>query len=744
VEHRLILGGYQYLPYARSRIKALRALGKEYATEPLVFPDASGSVRISGEHSFIRIVGAGQTLEMDSGVVDLTTGFAGKRRETFSTESYLADYVLGTTAGAWSGWRTNPTAAPAGQAIGAVSFPPAEGHIRDDLTRAPSFEPKREAVSPATDPPTWEYSSTDEALTTKRNTATTTGCPPSIFTGRTRLYVQAMYGRPLHRYASDVSIEPLTEPVGVPTLVPGAPPALSLPAYRAAGDDSTYSPVVISTSSGVHWDADTGAHWLMNVNGGHLDVYPLRSSAAGEALRRYMVSEELSETDREKIEAYVLAYSLPDVSRMVSLPLGAVVGSYAMGYGWHWNWSGTAADIVFLSTFDQGGGNKAMLSTHMRISVNWGDSLSASADVIEGPTQWSVYRLWWCITEPEWGTGGSVKTTPRFSSTFSCNAPFYCFYKRDELQLCRVSVADVPATGSAREMTTGFATSAAYGALVEGYTAGLRTGYCEDRQPTSAHLSAVFSCGAFATPSLILGNVVTGARWEVSDKSVVVQPMPPTPEPVWSGRYTIYHGYVPYDRLDINSPNAIALSYDTPPVVQFTWRTYNFVRTENSLVEITVPFYDSEAIFMRGTNIATTVKTSERVRVYKSSAYGTAMSWYQFFMTEASIVLGERIGPYIAWITGGIGGTLVSDTSPPTETIVDESATQALVTKAGATASDMGELPSFHLDDQEQASSFGVLSSASVPGTVVMAGSAADPVGVSQNYSSPAVLVGWV
>ena len=220
--------------------------------------------------------------------------------------------------------------------------------------------------------------------------------------------------------------------------------------------------------------------------------------------------------------------------------------------------------------------------------------------------------------------------------------------------------------------------------------------------------------------------------------------MPPTPEPVWSGRYTIYHGYVPYDRLDINSPNAIALSYDTPPVVQFTWRTYNFVRTENSLVEITVPFYDSEAIFMRGTNIATTVKTSERVRVYKSSAYGTAMSWYQFFMTEASIVLGERIGPYIAWITGGIGGTLVSDTSPPTETIVDESATQALVTKAGATASDMGELPSFHLDDQEQASSFGVLSSASVPGTVVMAGSAADPVGVSQNYSSPAVLVGWV
>ena len=751
MEHKLITGGFQYLPHARSRIKAMRAAGLAYGAESFTFPDATGFVRIVGEHSYIRISGGGQQISMDSGIIDLASAFAGQRVDTTSTAEYLDGYVLGAADGAWEAWRSKPGGPTAGQAIGTISFPPLAGHIRDDLTRAPSFEPVREAVEPATDPPTWQYAEQDDALTAKRYMASTSGCPPSIFTGRTRLYVQAMYGRPLHRYGSESSVTPAEESVGSPTLVSdGGIPSLSIPSYRAADAGTNYPPVTITTSSGVRFDPETGEHWLMNVNGGHLDVYPLKSSTVGETLRKYALALELSESDREKIEAFVLAYSLPDVANKIAVPLGTEVTSYAMGYGWHWNWSGDAADIVLLSGFYQGGGDYAMESTHRRISVVWGgDEPTASVSTVEGPSQWAVNRLWWCITEPGWGTGDAIKTTPRNSAPFACDAPVYCFYKRDELQVFRVSVSEVAAEPPTREVTPYFASSSTYGGPVEGGTAGLLSGYCEDRQTTIAHIVGTFSCGPVSTPALTLGNVVAGSRWEVADKQVITEPIAASTTPVWSGVYTIYYGYGPpygtYDRIDIASPSAIAVSNDSPPVIRFSWTTYDFTRTENSLAEIVVPFYDSEAIFIRGRNVFTTVKTSERVRVYDNNAFGTAMSWYQYSLVSGiGLVLGPRIGPYTAYIASNASGSLVSDTYPPTSTTVDESGVSSLVSKAGATDADLGEMASYHQNDQDVAGSFGVLSGVSVSSPVVMAGDTITPVGVPQNYPSPVVMVGWI
>ena len=66
MEHKLITGGFQYLPYARSRIKAMRAAGLNYGSESFTFPDATGFVRISGEHAFIRIEGGGQQIDRKS------------------------------------------------------------------------------------------------------------------------------------------------------------------------------------------------------------------------------------------------------------------------------------------------------------------------------------------------------------------------------------------------------------------------------------------------------------------------------------------------------------------------------------------------------------------------------------------------------------------------------------------------------------------------------------------------------
>jgi hypothetical protein len=59
MEHKLIQGGEEYLPFARSRIRALKASGQTYATQRISMPDgAMVSVRLAGEHEYIEISGS--------------------------------------------------------------------------------------------------------------------------------------------------------------------------------------------------------------------------------------------------------------------------------------------------------------------------------------------------------------------------------------------------------------------------------------------------------------------------------------------------------------------------------------------------------------------------------------------------------------------------------------------------------------------------------------------------------------
>lgn len=75
MEHKLILGGAQYLPFARSRIQALRAAGMRYVSQRFVFPDGEVNVQIVDKHEYIRL--SGQSFNILSGVVrdgDIITG----------------------------------------------------------------------------------------------------------------------------------------------------------------------------------------------------------------------------------------------------------------------------------------------------------------------------------------------------------------------------------------------------------------------------------------------------------------------------------------------------------------------------------------------------------------------------------------------------------------------------------------------------------------------------------------------
>lgn len=67
MEHKLILGGAQYLPFARSRLKTLRATGMRYASQRFVLPDGEVNVQVCADQDYIRLTG--NTFNILSGVV---------------------------------------------------------------------------------------------------------------------------------------------------------------------------------------------------------------------------------------------------------------------------------------------------------------------------------------------------------------------------------------------------------------------------------------------------------------------------------------------------------------------------------------------------------------------------------------------------------------------------------------------------------------------------------------------------
>lgn len=67
MEHKLIQGGEQYLPFARSRITAMRATGLRYASQKFEVDGTSIEVQIVGEHEYIRLNGG--DISILSGVV---------------------------------------------------------------------------------------------------------------------------------------------------------------------------------------------------------------------------------------------------------------------------------------------------------------------------------------------------------------------------------------------------------------------------------------------------------------------------------------------------------------------------------------------------------------------------------------------------------------------------------------------------------------------------------------------------
>lgn len=760
MEHKLILGGAQYLPFARSRISALRASGQEYATQRFLLPDAEVRVQIAGDQEYIYITGSACTQLLDSGIVE-TEGWGGADParytpgtlyEAGSVPAYNAEFVPTDPVSAWK-----VKDSEGGQISGEVSRNKTRitGRIPYDAQAARSFSPK--TIQLTEDPVTWGLSPDDDLLATKK--ALTHACPASIFTGRTRLYVQAMYGQPLYQ-GNKVDKEGNITSAGAAT--PKAPtlgsatgnttPSLMLPAALPKADESLNDPVALTTGSGVHLDA-RGNHWLFTVSSGSVAVYPLVSSSCTAAWRRYLDASSpayasVDQVDRDHIEAYVLASSRPDVNKVQTITV-TTVSLWSMGYSWHWNKTGLAADIVSNAQVSQGGGNSCMRSTHYRLTMEatvadgvttWG----AAITVIEGPADWAVERQLWCIAEPDWETGNLAKITPQTTDLFVCDAPFYAFYIDDELQVCRVSV-EQRVTVSARYTSDAFFDSAPVGGPM--LTAGLLAGWGETVSSSGNFYVAMFQCGAQSFSELSAFRAESGTRDDISAKAKVGQNSG-TLGPPFATPFNIEYGYPP-DYSLAPFPENYQKEESARLDVEYTWTASVVGDVFHSAVDFIAPFYDAEAMYARGYSDTVRTYSGQVVKSISSPAFGTE--------NRARLAPNEPppnpAGDWSAWLpkyvyAGGAGGsfaTILSTTTPGDSTTttvnLDE---QTLVCRAGVLPATFTNLLQLHDNDVEEVeANFATLSSVRTDAPIVLGGSYVDPVGTALTPTAP-VLVGWV
>lgn len=489
MEHRLVQGGEQFLAFARSCVAKLKKLGLPYADQSYEIDGVSIKVRIEPGHEYIRIEGGSVRLEMDSGVVDVINigsgnplrYAAGTLIEAGDALSYNAPFVDSPlNTGRW-----NPGKTSLGQLAGIITKKSRfVGNIRPD---AKSFEP---------------VGLKDENLYAKKLISIL--CPASIFTGRCRRYVQAIYGSPLYAHDKNGVVTNLNM---IPRLEASteAAPALWIPAYKKIGDLTAYPDLLVDTSCGVILDVVDGTHWLAKPIGNELRIYPLRATSSVEKLRTFLRAENLSLSteDKDHLESYILSCCLPDTASVqIALSGLSSVGRYSMGYGWHWNYSGSAADMVVNSREMQDTTHTGMVSTHFRCTVkkkmlpepDGGFSPSDTRFVwqgtlvyVEGPVRWSVYRTYWTIVAPNYSSMVLDKITPQNTFVYPCSAPFYAFYLGDELQVCRVDV----------QLADGIPESIVYSNCSGDncVTVGLNEGYRLVTSAVSAYHEAVFSCG---------------------------------------------------------------------------------------------------------------------------------------------------------------------------------------------------------------------------------------------------------
>jgi len=754
MEHRLIRGGEKFLPFARSRIRALKALGLPYANQSFEIGGATIRVRIEPEHEYITIT-VDEPILMDSGVVDL--GGIGK----LATATYKSGvlYKSGDVLAYDSLYSTSAKKNKYGDPLYAKNLKTPSGNVTGCLVRsgsssssqvvsyapadakqAESFSALEEAVNNPDGTTTYSPVEKDERLLAKKVAALF--CPASMFTGRCRLYIQAIYGAPAYtsrtgRASKNVpSYNIVYEPGN------GAPPYLEITPYVSPddvndkGEKNYYGPVAITKNTGIFLDPVSFRHYLITVNATVIHVYPMKVGAAASRLIPLLdpSSSQMTDTDRKHLEAYILSNSIPDASTKMRFVVDGLSTASSCGYGWHWNWSGTAADAVENAMFPQYEQSPpetnplyfGMESTHLRLQLERVPTYKKDGSedkkhptfsfrqiVVSPPTKWAIHQHLWCIAFPAWD-GTLEKLTPQRTRMFPCDATFYVFYIGDELQECKVHVAYTEEVAR-RFMSENYtaSTEPAYGAAHNAYTLGLSGGYIRDEFPESSHYEVNFTFGNITSPTTTFEKWYSLVQEEVSEKTLGEwDESGQWIEPVFTG--TIRVGYPsggdPAQGIvglnvgyELENFDALMSDNDFAPL------SYNVKEKSGTVsfsgeAEIVIPTNDAEAVIFDCRELSTE-STTVTTKWFDINVYSTwyATSFRADPIDRATLVLTGNIYRSVRYgwddahaYFGQEGTSLEITNETKQETVIERNAT--MLCNSGAVPMTMfpGSLSAFH------------------------------------------------
>jgi len=674
LEHRIILGGESFLPFARSCVAKLKKLGLAHASQSFEIDGVSIKVRIEPGHEYIRIDGNPLLpISMDSGIVDLRWEYGNPDGVLYKTTGY-ANYVSGYIVNEVGNWKEQPSERALGtygQLAGRawVSRSKAYGQIELD-SRAKSYSAGVELTTD--DPPVYARMKNDLVLKDKKQQT-----PASQFTGRTRLYVQAIYGSHLYEFQNSPGTN-YNNTSGKPVIKVGQG-TITLPTSYAderKDEENAITEFTLSTSSGVWFDPETGKHWLFEAATDALTVFQMAAPKKLEFIHKLLSSSNprpLPQSERVRLETYLLSVSLPIVSSRQVIQFGETIIGDSFGYRWHWNFSGTAADIVALA-----GGIFAETNTnyydasHYRINPTKSadDVWTVSLQAVEKNKQFVLDYHYWCVLFPIWDNQHSRRLGKGFNVMIDCDAPLYVFYKGDDVQLCRFKGRWVDLGPGVREVTNEFAHNTAYQGqlLVYQFMPTTPLGKYTDTLLSSRHFEGTFTVGSAEITS------VDSKQETVNEVGGFGTERVPFGEPANGG--AIYGvQYVPYSNPPEPQPHILESGRESARVggtfakstlygryqlyyggAQATFITRNYTKYTAGTALFVVPHYDAEAVYMSkrtwtrevGSESAGTQSWTD-TRQYRGIDFGGSVvtnTYYGFFYAGEATPLPDQSGPF--------------------------------------------------------------------------------------------------
>lgn len=340
--HILVTGdAWQYVPFGRARIKALRATGLNYASQTFSINGATIKVRIAGKQSFINASGGGD-LYMETG--QLAWAYPAEMEPTKNdpakwhfmdiptTDKYLGSISSG-------GAQTNKPALAENQDSLAIGYP-----------KAKTGTPAEKAVKDAATALAYSASTIEKKLIAAY-------WPASLFSGKMRLFMQAQYG-------SAETLKPKLK-LGLS----GTSPTLSY----VTNDIPAQFGFWPHLTTGIYRTTD-GHYFLVNlglaVDGASTTVtyYPILMGADATLLRAYKTG---TAEVKAQTEAYLFSAGAVITTRgkTITLPVGAK--GWPLAYGWKFNSDGSEARIVVHETLNAGTSTVRWKSTTVTVSLTY-------------------------------------------------------------------------------------------------------------------------------------------------------------------------------------------------------------------------------------------------------------------------------------------------------------------------------------------------------------------------------------